>query len=161
MVTSRYLTWINLFSIFILSLGVYIAYMWGSNYTGFSNTYMSMETIFSSPHYYLTVILCVSFCYILDLFFEAWKFEINTNPTDYLRKVISSGRDIDKKIEKFENIYLGIKSKYIDKDIEREVKIEERRDLRVNKYGPNKFKDIKKKEQKRQIKSEIELEFLE
>jgi len=62
--------------------------MWGSNYTGFSNTYMSMGTIFSSPHYYLTVVLCVGFCYILDLFFEAWKFEITTNPTDYLRKII-------------------------------------------------------------------------
>ncbi|CDW77273.1 phospholipid-translocating p-type flippase family [Stylonychia lemnae] len=161
MTTSRYFTWINLVSIYILSLGVYVAYMWGSNYTGFSNTYLSMVTIFQSPHYYLTVFLCVGFCYLTDLFIEAWKFEITTNPTDFLRKIISNGKDIDKHLDEFNRIYLGIKTQYVDKDIEREGKIEERRDLRVNKYGPNKFKDFKKKEVKKQIKNEIELEFIE
>lgn len=45
-------------------------------------------------------------------------------------------------------------------DIEREFKIEEKRDLKVNKYGPNKFKDVKKKPEKKGPKNEIELEFL-
>jgi hypothetical protein len=36
MLTSRYFTWLNLFCIFFMSLGVYFIYVWGSNYTGFS-----------------------------------------------------------------------------------------------------------------------------
>lgn len=46
-------------------------------------------------------------------------------------------------------MFTDIKGLYVSKDIDREVKIEEKRDLRVNKYGPNKFKDIKKKEVKK------------
>jgi len=50
--------------------------------------------IFSSPHYYLTVFVCVMFCYLIDLLVEAWRFEIGTNPTDYLRKIIKYDKDI-------------------------------------------------------------------
>lgn len=39
MMTSRYFTWLNLFCITFLSLGVYFLYVWASNYTGFSATY--------------------------------------------------------------------------------------------------------------------------
>lgn len=95
MVTSRYFTWFNMISIFFLSLGIYFTYVWASNYTGFSNTYASVPEIFGSPLYYLTVVLCVSFCYIVDIFIESWKFEFRTNPTDFLRKVIKKKKDIE------------------------------------------------------------------
>ena len=49
MLWERYFTWINLFSIFVLSLMIYFLYIWASNYTGFSSTYLSMEMIFASP----------------------------------------------------------------------------------------------------------------
>ena len=39
MLTSRYFTWLNLFCIFFMSLGIYFVYVWASNYTGFSATY--------------------------------------------------------------------------------------------------------------------------
>jgi len=42
MITSRYFTWINLFCIFFLSLGIYFTYVWASNYTGFSQTFHSI-----------------------------------------------------------------------------------------------------------------------
>jgi len=50
--------------------------------------------IFSSPHFYLTGFVCVMFCYLIDLLVEAWRFEIGTNPTDYLRKLIKYDKDI-------------------------------------------------------------------
>lgn len=151
----------NLVSVFILSIGLYFVYVWVTNYISISNTYASVPSIFASPLFYLTVVVCSMFCYVIDLFIEGWKFEFRTNPTDFLRKVIHRGKDIQKYLQEFTRLYIGIKAKYVDVDIEREVKIEEKRDLRVNKYGPNKFKDIKKKEHKKQIKNEIELEFLD
>jgi len=46
MLTSRYFTWLNLFCIFFMSLGIYFVYVWASNYTGFSATYQSIQMIF-------------------------------------------------------------------------------------------------------------------
>lgn len=137
MLTSRYFTWINLFCIFFLSLGVYFTYVWGSNYTGFSQTYQSIQMIFSSAHYYLTVFVCVMFCYLIDLLVEAWRFEISTNPTDFLRKVIKYDKDVTDgdRMRQFEAIFQGIRRRYMGVDFEREEKLEEKRDLRTNKYG--------------------------
>ena len=161
MATSRYLTWINLVSVVLLSLGIYFLYIWASNYTGFSSTYQSMVMIFQSPHYYLTVLLCVFLCYAVDLFMEAWQFEIMTSPADFLRKAVSYGEDIEKKEHRFNQIYAQIKKKYIEEDLQREEKIEVKRDLKMNKYGV-KAKDKKKADNalvKRAPRNEIELEF--
>jgi hypothetical protein len=112
MLTSRYFTWLNLCCIFFLSLGIYFIYVWGSNYTGFSATYQSIPTIFQSSHYYLSVIVCVGFCFLIDLLVQAWRFEISTNPTDYLRKLIAYEKD-DVNDEYFEGLYERIRKKYI------------------------------------------------
>jgi len=43
------------------------------------------------------------FCYLLDLFVAAWRFEIGTNATDYLRKLVSYNKEIDEtKLHQFE-----------------------------------------------------------
>lgn len=110
MLTSRYFTWLNLFCIFFMSLGIYFVYVWASNYTGFSATYQSIQMIFQSPHYYLSVFVCVKLCYLIDLLVEAWRFEINTTPTDYLRRIIKFGKNMDaEKEHQFETIYQQIK----------------------------------------------------
>jgi hypothetical protein len=93
--------------------------------------------IFSSPHYYLTVFVCTMFCYLIDLLVEAWRFEISTNPTDFLRKIIKYDKDLmkDDRIKQFNQIFQEIRRRYIGVDFEREEKLEEKRDLRTNKYG--------------------------
>jgi Phospholipid-translocating P-type ATPase C-terminal len=136
MLTSRYFTWLNLFCIFFMSLGIYFAYVWGSNYTSFSGTYQSIQMIFSSPHYYLSVFVCVSFCYLIDLLIEAWRFEIKTSPTNFLRKLIHLDKHMEEdRLIQFDHIYQKIKRQNIGIDFEREEKLEEKRDLKTNKYG--------------------------
>jgi hypothetical protein len=165
MMTSRYFTWLNFFCIFFLSLGIYFLYVWASNYTGFSATYHSIPMIFSSPHYYLTVFLCVMFCLIIDYFVAAWRFEIDNGPQDYLRKLISFGKSIDEdasKQEYFEQLFGEVRKKFIQVDFEREELLEEKRDLRTNKYKV----DVVKKGggttvKKRVARNEIELEFMQ
>lgn len=127
-----------------------------------------MIAIFESPHYYLTVILCVMGCYIVDLFLEAWRFEIKTNPTSYLRKIISYRRKLEndpRRLEEFEEIYQLVKIEGIEEDFKREEYLEEKRDQRMNKYGAkgdNKGKAYKTDViVKREARNEIELEFFE
>ena len=160
MVNERYYTWVNLTAIF-LSLGVYFMYVWISNYLSFSMTYMTISMTFSTGLYFLTVIVCAFFCYVIDIFIASFSFEIIKQPVDFLKKILSNKRKkIETFDEEFQKIYGKIKTRYVGEDIEREVKIEEKRDLKVNKYGPNKFKDFKKKNEKKGPKNEIELEFL-
>jgi len=162
MLTSRYFTWLNLFCIFFMSLGVYFIYVWGSNYTGFSQTYQSIPMIFQSPHYYLTVFVCVMFCYLIDLLVEAWRFEIKTTPTNFLRRLIKFEKAMDKERQtEFEMIFGKIKVKGIGQDFEREEKLEEKRDLRTNKYTQPAEKKTSKEGPKkaRAPRNEIELEF--
>jgi hypothetical protein len=120
--------------------------------------------IFSSPHYYLTVFLCVSFCFLIDLLVQAWRFEIRSSPTDFLRKIIKFDQDINEKgrTELFNRIFLKIRQRYIGVDFEREEKLEEKRDLKTNKYGNIEIKNnnVKKEIVKRQPRNEIELEFI-
>jgi Phospholipid-translocating P-type ATPase C-terminal len=166
MITSRYFTWLNLFCIFFLSLGIYFLYVWASNYTGFSATYLSIPMIFSSPHYYLTVFLCVMLCYLLDLFVQGWRFEISGGPGEYLRKLTKFGKNIDSdkgRVGEFEGLVKVVTKKYIEVDFEREERLEEKRDLRTNKYKVD--VDVKKNlgkqiVQKREARNEIELEFM-
>jgi hypothetical protein len=161
MLTSRYFTWLNLFCIFIMSLGVYFVYVWASNYTGFSATYQSIPMIFQSPHYYLTVFVCVMFCYLVDLLVEAWRFEIKTTPTNFLRRLIKfeKGMDSDRQGH-FEVIFGKIKMHGIALDFEREEKLEEKRDLRTNKYTqPTEKKKDNGPKKIRAPRNEIELEF--
>ena len=127
-----------------------------------------MVQIFGSAHYYLTVLLCVMGCYIVDLYIEAWRFEIKTNPTSYLRKIISYRKKIDsdpKIMEEFENIYKLVKIEGIEEDFKREEYLEEKRDQRMNKYGARSDgKGLAYKTDvivKREPRNEIELEFLE
>ena len=138
MITARYFTWLNLFCIFVMSWGIYFMYVWISNYVGFSGTYQSIPMIFSSPNYYLSVFVCVMFCYLIDLMVQAWRFEINTNAGDYLRRLIAYSRNIkdnDERLQQFDMIYNEVKKRNIQLDFDREEKLEEKRDLKTNKYG--------------------------
>ncbi|TNV86611.1 hypothetical protein FGO68_gene4748 [Halteria grandinella] len=164
MMTSRYFTWLNLFCIFFLSLGIYFLYVWASNYTGFSATYQSIPMIFSSPHYYLTVFLCVMLCLLVDFLVMGWRFEINEGPQDYLRKLINFDKSIEEDSNKqdyFNTLYDTVKKKYIQVDFEREERLEEKRDLRTNKYKVD--VEVKKASgaKKREARNEIELEFMQ
>ncbi len=105
------------------------------------------------------------FCYLLDLFVAAWRFEISTNATDYLRKLVSYNKEIDEtKLQQFEQIYSLVRKRNLQLDFEREEKLEEKRDLKTNKYGTvevvpkNRAPAVK---QKRKPRNEIELEFFQ
>jgi len=68
MVFMRYYTFWNFLAIFILSIGIYYAFVWTCNWVYISNTYASIVELHKSHLYYLTVGLCVVVCFVVDLF---------------------------------------------------------------------------------------------
>ena len=64
-----------------------------------------MEVIFSSSHYYLSVFLCVSICYILDILVESIKFEFYTGPGDMLRMIVNKGKKLKDYEDEIDNLF--------------------------------------------------------
>ncbi len=151
MVSEMYFTNLNFVCIFLLSLGIYFLYIWGSNYTGFSSTYYSMVVIFQTPQYYLTVFLCVFLCYLVDMFIESYYFEIKTSPVDYLRRVINRKLPFEENDKEFERIYMGVRREGLAIDLKREQQCERRREKKLLKMRA-KGETTKGKEEQPELK---------
>lgn len=54
--THRWMNYLNILAIFVLSLLLYYVYTWIANYMSYSKTYLSSETMHTSPLFYLSVI---------------------------------------------------------------------------------------------------------
>ena len=129
MVYSRFYTFFNIFSIVILSVGVYFLCIWVTNYMIFSNTYLSMEFLWGSPVFYLTVFLLAFGCYVFDYFLSSYTFNIETSPPDFLRIHRKSKGNAPNFKAEFEKISSDLKTYYLNRDIEREAVLESRREL--------------------------------
>ena len=128
MVQMRYFTKYNFLAIFILSMGIYYAFVWLCNYLPLSNTYGTILEMHLSPLYYLTIGLCVMLCFAIDLFYRSVHFNILTTPSDFLRLVVSKGLDMQAHMKTFEEIYAAIKTKYVEEGIKKELELEVRRE---------------------------------
>lgn len=77
----RFYTYIHLIALLVLSFLVYYGYMWISNYVEYSHTYATIVTVHKSPLFYLTVLLCIGMTFVVDMFINAYEFNVNTNPS--------------------------------------------------------------------------------
>jgi hypothetical protein len=125
----RYYTIVNFIAIFVLSLGIYYAFMWIVNGLTFSKTYASITLIHESPLYFLTIFLCVGLTFVVDLFLKGIEFNMTTSPSDFLRKVVSRKEDIQLKEDEFNHIYGKIRTQIVKEDMAREQELERRREL--------------------------------
>ena len=81
--------------------------------------------------------------YNFDLLMASIKYNIKTNPSDFLRQMIKKKKKISVHADEFNEIYMKIKRHYVDKDIEREKIIEKRREeisLKLSELPENKAK---------------------
>ncbi len=92
MMSERFYTYLNLCTIFILSVLIYYIFLWVCNYMTFDHTYMTAQELHISPHYYLIALLCTGLCFSVDLFVNGFKFNFFTSPTDYLRLKVGQGK---------------------------------------------------------------------
>lgn len=89
MVFMRFYSVWNFVAIFVLSLGIYYAFIWIANLVTISWTYMTIGELHLTHLYYLTVFLCAGFAFFTDYFVTSFKFNFLTTPTDFLRTIVS------------------------------------------------------------------------
>lgn len=77
MIVQRYYTALNWISILLLSVGLYFGYSWAANYLN-ANLFATMPHTFHSIHFYFTLLLTVALCFLLDLFFFSYHFNVKT-----------------------------------------------------------------------------------
>ena len=90
MVRMRYLTYIHILSLLIISFGAYTGYMWFTNYVEIGAVKDAVLESHFSALFYLCIFFSVTTCLTLDYFKESVAVLLFTRPTDYLRRLISS-----------------------------------------------------------------------
>lgn len=128
MVFMRFYTYWNFLSIFVLSIGIYYAFVWICDYMYFSWTYATILEMHKTQLYYLTILLCVGLCFSVDLFITGFTFNFLTSPSDYLRTVVNRSESISLKTKEFHQIFSKIKTHYVVEDMKKEEQLEKRRD---------------------------------
>jgi hypothetical protein len=83
----------------VMSVCVYIAYVWLSNYMSFSLVRYSVVELNESPLFWLCIFLIGGACFCFDLAFELLRFTYEKTGSDFIREFISA-----KKINKDYNL---------------------------------------------------------
>ena len=75
MIVQRFYTVMHWVALFVLSVGIYFAYAWAASYLN-ENLFATLPLTFHTGHFYLTLLVTVGVCFIVDLFFFAFHFNI-------------------------------------------------------------------------------------
>lgn len=87
-VWTRWWTKISWFFYIVMSVFVYIAYVWFSNYWDGSKVVHSIIEVHMSPLFWFTILLISMATYVSELGMEYWRFENRKNSSDYVRGLV-------------------------------------------------------------------------
>lgn len=85
---TRWWTKVSFFFYSVMSIMVYIGYMWLSNYMPFSLVRHSVLTMHFSPLFWLTVLLCGGFSFCGDCLIEYIRITYYKSASDYVREFV-------------------------------------------------------------------------
>lgn len=100
-------------SLIVLSIGLYIAYVWVASEIELLNVYKTTLMLFSTPHFYLICALNTGIVFLADSLYVYVKKEYFTETVDYLRAMVKKGVDDD--VEKFDKIEVIARKPRIEK----------------------------------------------
>jgi len=94
LVSQRHHTQYNIWIIIITSYVVYILYMYVSSQLTYSNTYSSVEMMFSFSQYYLSVFLIGFISFLSELFIASYLFNFEDNSVTFMKRFIHEADEI-------------------------------------------------------------------
>lgn len=133
MLFERFFSVLNFIAIGLLSLGIYYAYTWVSNYM-IASVFSSMPITLSSYHYYFTMVISVAACIIPDLFIMAFYFIYKSNPVDFLRACASKKIDLDtdsKALKELNEHMEPVIKQTLARRLQVELNLEKQRELKL------------------------------
>ena len=87
-VWTRWWTWVSFFFYSVMSIFVYIVYVWFSNWWSGSQVKDSIVIPHMSPVFYLTILLVGGSCFLFDFGFEYYRYTMHMNGSDYVRGLL-------------------------------------------------------------------------
>jgi steroid 5-alpha reductase family enzyme len=121
LITHRLLNILNLLAIFLMSLGLYYSYKWVAHSMNYNYTYMTIAALHSSPLYYLSIFLCTTIAYCIDICIETIKVNMLGRPSQYIRRIVNSYKDLPERYsEEYSTLCSNLQDKFIEKDNRRE-----------------------------------------
>lgn len=133
-VTQKLFNIFNFISFILLSLILYYAYFWLSNYLSFSKTYLIAEQMHESPIFYLTVILCSGFILVTDLLIETIAVNLMGSPLHYMRRAVNQYNELPDDFERnFDKLMLKKSEKFVREDLKKEESVAKKREVRMKK----------------------------
>jgi len=95
---TRYWTKLYIFTLFVLSIGLYVIYMWATDdlFPEFL-IYKSVARAYQSPYFYLCIILTLGFITMGDMFYKYYKLRYHTTLIDYFQILVKRGKHNDPK----------------------------------------------------------------
>ena len=87
----------------VMSILVYITYVWFSDIWSESRMRHSIVVIHQSPLFYLTILLCGGFLFLVDYGIEFYRFTFYKTGSDYVRELMENKKnqgfnDLDKEV---------------------------------------------------------------
>jgi hypothetical protein len=89
---TRWWTKVSIFFYSVMSIMVYIAYVWFSNYWSGSSVIYSVIELHMSPLFWLSVMLVGGAVFLGDLLIEHYRLETNPNGSDFARILVEQKR---------------------------------------------------------------------
>ena len=89
---TRYWTKVSVFFYTVMSILVYVAYVWFSNYWSGSMVIHSVIELHMSPLFWLTIILVGGGVFLGDLIIEHYRLETNPSGSDFCRLLAEEKR---------------------------------------------------------------------
>ena len=85
---TKWWTNIGFFFYSVMSVCVYIAYVWFSEVWSGSSMLYAVAFTHNSPHFWLCIILIGGFTFVGDVFIEWYRFEYHPNGSDKVRQIL-------------------------------------------------------------------------
>lgn len=131
-VTGRLFNIFHFIAIFGLSLILYYAYLWFSNYMEYSNTYLTAVQLHESALFYLVIFFCTATVAFTDLVWVTTQVNLLQDPAEYMRIVVNNYKKIPEGFEeKYDRLYARKEKQFIKDEIKREKYIYKRRMKRM------------------------------
>ena len=89
-VWTRYWTWVTFFFYIIMSVFVYIGYVWLSEILDLGMVRYSVAVTHESHLFWLTVLLIAGVTFLGDFLLENWRFEYRQNASDFARHLLNN-----------------------------------------------------------------------
>jgi len=97
----RMINWIIPAVYLILSLAVYLLYLYVTNYSQMFKNHHCFEILFTSPVFYLTIFLGSAVCFLIDFMLESVGQNIFTDTRDLLRQqALLRGGEVTEEFER-------------------------------------------------------------